>query len=137
VTLNAGGMSILEPPQGSGRFRKRLKAVAAADEQLAALAAHLLLLGTSSDERYPTITVNLARCGITGNALAPLMSAVAGVEIGDLIQINNMPFWMPSTTVKQMVVGYQEQLGPYSWEITWNCVPYTPYVQVTTSLRRW
>jgi hypothetical protein len=138
VTLNAGGMSIIEPSGGgSGRFKKRLKAVAAADEQLAALAAHLLLVGTSSDERYPTITVNLARAGITGNALAPLMSAVAGVEIGDLVQINNLPFWYPSTTAKQMVVGYTETLNAYEWTCTFNCVPYTPYIQVTTSLRRW
>jgi hypothetical protein len=137
VTLNAGGMSILEPPQGAGRHKKKLKAIAAADEQLAALAAHLLLVGTSSDERYPTITVNLARAGIAGNPLAPLMSAVAGVEIGDLVQINNMPPWMPSATVKQMVVGYTETLNAYEWSVTWNTVPYTPYIQVTTSLRRW
>ena len=137
VTLNSGGMSILEPPQGSGRYKKTLKAVAAADEQLAALAAHLLLLGTVSDERYPTITVDLARAGITGNPLAPLMSAVAGIEIGDMVQINNLPFWYPSTTVKQLVLGYTETLGPYDWTVTWNCTPYTPYIQVTTNLRRW
>jgi len=137
VTLNSGGMSILEPPQGSGRFKKRLKAVAAADEQLAALAAHLLLLGTVSDERYPTITVNLVRCGIPGNALAPLMSAVAGVEIGDVIELDNLPFWYPSATTKQLVVGYTETLNAYEWTCTFNCVPYTPYIQVSTSLRRW
>jgi hypothetical protein len=94
-------------------------------------------VGTSSDERYPTITVNLARAGIAGNALAPLMSAVAGVEVGDVVQLNNLPFFFPSTTVKQMVVGYTETLNAYEWTVTWNTVPYTPYIQVSTSLRRW
>lgn len=137
VTLNNGQMSIQEPPSGSGRYKKVLQVVANADEQLAALAAHLLTLGTVSDERYPTITVNLARAGITGNPLAPLMSAVAGVEIGDMVQINNLPFWYPSTTVKQLVIGYSETINAYDWTITWNCQPYTPYIQVTSNIRRW
>jgi hypothetical protein len=136
-------MSILEPPQGTGRYKKTLTAIAAADEQLAALAEHLLLLGTSGDgstantERYPTVTVNLARANIAGNPVAPLMSAVAGIEIGDVIQINNLPFWYPSTTTKQMVVGYTETLNAFEWTITWNCIAYSPYIVVTSNLRRW
>lgn len=138
VTLNGTSMSVLEPALGgAGRHKKTLTAIAAADEQLAALAAHLLLIGTVSDERYPTITVNLARCGITGNPLAPLMSAVAGVEIGDVVQLNNLPFYFPSTTTKQLVLGYTETLNAYEWTITWQCQPYSPYVQATTDIRRW
>jgi len=137
VTLSGGAMSISEPPAGTGRFKKTLTAVAAADEQLAALAAQLLLIGTVSDERYPTITVDLARCGITGNPLAPLMSAIAGVEVGDVVQLNNLPFFYPSTTTKQLVIGYTETLNAYEWTVTWNCQPYSPYVVVSTNLRRW
>lgn len=137
VTLQNGTMSVLEPPQGTGRFKKILAAVTAADEQLAALAAHLLLIGTVSDEAYPSITVNLARCGITGNPLAPLMSAVAGVEVGDVVQLNNLPAHFPSTTTKQLVLGYTETLNAYEWTVTWQCQPYSPYVQVSTSIRRW
>ena len=137
VTLSNGAMSISEPRQGTGRFKKTLTAVAAADEQLAALAAQLLLVGTVSDERYPTITVNLARCGIPGNPLAPLMSAVAGVEVGDVIQLNNLPFFYPSATTKQLVIGYTETLNAYEWTCTFNCQPYSPYVVVSTTLRRW
>jgi hypothetical protein len=137
VTLSNGQMSILEPPQGTGRYKKNLTAVAAADEQLAALAAHLLTVGTVSDEAYPSITVNLARAGIAGNPLAPLMSAVAGAEVGDVIQLNNLPLWFPSTTTKQLVLGYTETLNAFEWTVTWNCQPYSPYVQVTTNIRRW
>jgi hypothetical protein len=137
VTLNSGSMSVTEPPAGTGRHKKHLRVAAKADEQLAALAAHLLGLGTAADERYPTITVNLARAGILNNAVAPLMSAIAGIEIGDFVKITNLPFWYPATTAKQLVIGYSETLGPWDWTVTWNCVPEGPYEIVATALRRW
>jgi hypothetical protein len=137
VTSTTGGMSVLEPPAGTGRHKRQLRVAAHEDEQLAALASHLLLLGTASDERYPTVTVNLARAGILNNAVAPLMSAIAAVEIGDRIKVTNLPFWYPSATVDQMVIGYTETLNAYEWTITWNGTPFSPYVQVTSALRRW
>jgi hypothetical protein len=137
VTLSSGTMSVLEHQAGTGRYRQRMEAVAKAEEQLLALAAHLLLLGTVSDERYPSITINMARCGIAGNAMAPLMSAIAGVEIGDRIQVTGLPSWMPSSSIDQMIIGYQETIGPYTWTISWNTIPYSPFIQATTSLRRW
>jgi len=132
-----GTMNVAEPPDGVGRHRHLLRVAAEADEQLAALAAHLLGLGTAADERYPTVTVNLARAGILSNAVAPLMSAVAGVEIGDYIQITNLPFWYPADTAKQLVIGYDETLNAYEWTVTWNCVPANPYLLQVTSTRRW
>jgi hypothetical protein len=143
VALLNGAMSILEPPQGRGRSKKTHKAIAAADEELAALASHLLLIGTSSDgtakdtERYSPININMALAGFTGNGLAPLMSAVAGVEIGDMVQLSNLPFWFPGPTAKQLVIGYTETINAFGWTIAWNCVPYAPFVQVTTNIRKW
>ena len=137
VSLNTGQMSVQEPPAGVGFYKKLIKTVAAADEQLAALAAHLLNVGTAHDERYPTITVTLSRASIPGSTLAPLMSAVAGVEIGDMVELDNLPFWYPSTTSQQMVIGYDETLNATSWIITWNCATYTPFITVSTTLRRW
>jgi hypothetical protein len=137
VTLVSGAMSILEPPAGTGRYKKNLHVAAAADEQLAALAAQLLSFGTVTNEQYPVITVDLTRASIRGNALAPLMSAVAGVEIGDCIQITNLPSYMPSTSTKQLVNGYTEFINARQWTISWNCVPEIPYEITTTALRRW
>lgn len=137
VTLNNGAMSVQEPPAGAGRYRKILKVAAELDEQLLALASHLLSLGTVSGERYPTIPVNLARAGIAGNTLAPLMSAVAGVEIGDRVQCVNLPFWYPASTIDQLVIGYTEVIGAYEWAITWNCTPASPYTITALNLRRW
>ncbi|MBO0813631.1 MAG: hypothetical protein J2P30_00530 [Actinobacteria bacterium] len=137
VTATSGAMSIQEPPDGTGRYRKHLKVAANADEQLAALAQHLLTLGTVTGERYPVITVTLSRASIAGNALAPLMSAVASAEIGDRISIVGLPFWYPDATADQMIIGYTETITPRSWIIQWNCTPYQPYVQVVSQIRRW
>ncbi len=140
ISLNDGStMSVSEPPAGVGRFKRQLDAAVAADEQLLALAAHLLGLGTATNERYPTITVELTRAGIKNNAVAPLMSAVAGVDIGDYVQVTSVPFWFPSTTVKQLVIGYTEtiDLDEHRWIITWNCVPEVPWEITAASLRRW
>ena len=125
-----------------GRYRKTLKVIAHDDAQLAALAAHLLNLGTVQDERYPTITVDLTRAALAGTHIATLMSAVASVEPGDYVQVTNLPFWLPTSTTKQIVLGYTEVLGADSggnwmWTITWNCAPESPYELTITSLRRW
>jgi hypothetical protein len=137
VTLDTGAMSTQEPPAGISRMKTTQSYAAQADGQLAALAAHLLNLGTASDERYPTISVQLTRASIPGHALAPLMSAVAGAEIGDYVQLTNLPFWCPAATAKQLVIGYSEVLTQFQWDLTWNCTPEAPWEIVATALRRW
>jgi hypothetical protein len=123
-------MSVSDPPAGAGRYRKYLKVLAEIDAQLKLLADHLLALGTVSDERYPTITVDLRRAALAGNQVANIMSAVAGVEIGDMVQLTNLPFFYPQATAKCLVTGYTEVISATNWQITWNTVPYSPYVQV-------
>ncbi len=137
VTQPGGPMSTAEPPAGSGRYRKQAKIIAERDEQLLAYANHLLTLGTSGDERYPTITVNLARASLPGNAVAPLMSAIAAVEIGDYVKLTNLPSFYPQTPVKQLVIGYSEVINAREWTVTWNCQPESPFEIVSTALRRW
>lgn len=136
VTLDSGTMSVLEPPNGAGRYKKQITAVANDDKQLLALASHLLTLGTAADERYPVISVALHRTEV-----AALMSVLAGAETGDMISIINMPFWMPSPIAKQLIIGYTETLGNadgmYTWDIDFNCVPESPWEISGTSIRRW
>lgn len=137
VTLDTGAMSTSEPPAGIGRMKTTASYAAQDDAQLAALAAHLLNLGTASDERYPTISVQLTRASIPGHALAPVMSAVASAEIGDYVQLINLPFWLPAATAKQLIIGYSEVLTQFQWDLTWNCVPESPWEIIATALRRW
>jgi hypothetical protein len=135
ITATSGGL-------GSnlvGTYKKKIKIAATDDAQLAAHAAQLLAFSTSLDERYPTISVELARAGKAGASLAPLMSAVAAVDIGDYVKIINLPFWFPNQTVKQLVIGYNEVIDGDNqlWTITWNCVPEGPFEVTATAIRRW
>lgn len=137
VTLDSGTMSTQEPPLGTGRHRHHIQVAAEADQQIAALATHLLNLGTVTDERYPEIFVELGRCGIPGHPLAPLMSAVAQVEMGSFVKITNLAAWYPSTTAQQMVIGYTETLNTFLWNIAWSCWPISPWNITIANIRRW
>jgi len=134
ITLDGSGNL---STQVFGRYRKTLKVAAQNDAQLLALANHLLGLSTVENERYPTITVDMKRCGLVGANIAPKMSTVAAVTIGDYVQVINMPAWMPSATTKQLVIGYSETLNSDDWTITWNCTPEVPYELTANTLRRW
>jgi hypothetical protein len=134
VTLSNGQMSVQQPPIGVGsRSDAVVNVIAEADEQLAAMAGHLLGLGTVTDERYPQVTVDLTRA-----AVASMFSNIGGVDIGSFIKIINLPFWYPSTTAQQLVIGYTETLNAFKWTITWNCKPYSPFIiGVGSAPRRW
>ena len=131
VSADSGSMSTASPPDGVGLYKKWLRVIAEADEQIYALASHLLALGTWNGERYPTVTVNLIR-----PQMAALLPTAAEVEIGDYVQITNLPFFTPAATAKQIVTGYTETMNAYEWVITWNCQPESP-LEITSSLRRW
>jgi hypothetical protein len=130
-------MNVNVPPVGIDKKTSITKVIAESDAQLLRLAQHLLNLGTVTDERYPTITVNLARASITGNAMAPLLPAIAAVEVGDRVALSGLPPWFPSTTASQLVIGYTETIGPRDWEIVWNAVPESPYSLTATTSGRW
>jgi hypothetical protein len=119
-----------QPPVGTGPYKKEVKVVAEVDDQLAALAAHMLNLGKDLSERYPTISVDLKRPEV-----ANILSVIAAVDVGDYVQINNLPSWLPTASAKQLVVGYTENLNAYRWNIVWNCIPELPFE--ITSYRMW
>jgi hypothetical protein len=133
VTQDQGNLTTQLPPKGVGKWAKQAKVIAAEDAQLLALAAHLLDIGsTGSNNRYPQIPVDLAR-----SAVANKFALIAQVEIGDFIQLTNLPFWYPESTAKQLVIGYTEIIGNFQWDIIWNGTPETPYEIQAINVRRW
>ncbi|HEY2057488.1 MAG TPA: hypothetical protein VGH57_03850, partial [Amycolatopsis sp.] len=79
VYLAAGARSVQDPPNGAGSGYEYTRQVSAATHaQVDALGEQLLGLGTVTDNRYPTVTVNLAAPGT-----APVFSAVPAAGIGD------------------------------------------------------
>jgi hypothetical protein len=122
--ITTGPMSVSSPPSGIGNGYGYQRTInAAADSQLPAIASWLINLGGCDEIRFPVITVKLARA-----AAASMFATIPGLFIGDYLQITNMPAaWMPSGTVKQLIWGYSEVIGPKQWDFSWNTVPESPY----------
>jgi hypothetical protein len=121
--LATGPMSVLSPELGGvGEYVYTVSVNAYADSQLGGIASWILALGTVDDVRYPSVPVNLARSEVAG-----IFTDLAGVDVGDYVQITNPPFWLPTGPLKQLAYGFTETLNAYVWTIAWNAVPESPY----------
>lgn len=123
--LEAGPLSVADPPAGVGRYDTSASVNVQTDEDLPDQAAWRVHLGTVDQARYPQITVNLARPQIAGDPV--LAAAVAGLEAGDRLRIINPPPWLPPEPISQIVQGYTEELGNYEHDIVFTCSPALPY----------
>ena len=54
-------------------------------------------------------------------------SVIAGLDIGDFIQVINLPNWLTQAPVGQLAWGYTENLNTYTWSISFNAIPEAPY----------
>jgi hypothetical protein len=122
VALLTGALSVQVPPNGVNKYAKSYTEVLYNDGQLPSAAGWLLSLGTVNQQRFPSISVNLTRPADIG-----VFNPVVATDIGDLLTIANPPAWMPPELIQQLLVGWTETLGPYTWTIAWNCVPAIPY----------
>lgn len=113
AVLEDGALSVQPPPLGVGRYEQSETLHAAYERQLWDLASWRLHLGTWDDARYPTVTINLARN-------PGLVDIVAVRDSGDALQIINPPPWLPPEPIELQIEGYEERLGPHTWEVTFN-----------------
>src|SRR5690606_27741881 len=113
AVLEEGALSVQPPPLGVGRYEQSETLHAAHERQLWDLARWRVHLGTWDDARYPTVTINLARN-------PGLVDIVAVRDSGDALQIINPPPWLPPDPIELQIEGYEERLGPYTWEVTFN-----------------
>lgn len=113
AVLEEGALSVQPPPLGVGRYEQSETLHAAHERQLWDLAGWRLHLGTWDDARYPTVTINLARN-------PDLVDIVAVRDSGDALQIINPPPWLPPEPIELQIEGYEERLGPHTWEVTFN-----------------
>jgi hypothetical protein len=121
--LNDGSaMSISPPPVGVGDYENSYSLSLASDSQLPDAAGWLLHRGTVNEERYPVAGVNVANTDLTS-----MVPVIAGVQIGDYLQIVNPPSWLPPGSINQIAYQFTEDLGDFAWRIAWNCVPESPY----------
>lgn len=90
------------------------------DDHLPDQASWRVNVGTWPGMRYPTVTSELM--------IAPqVIDDFLGLDLGDRIQVVNLPPQHPSATVDLLVQGYSEPVSPVLWTPTMNCSPAGPW----------
>jgi hypothetical protein len=120
---DVGPLSVLDPPDGVGRYDTAVTVNVETDAVLPDHAGWRLRQGTVDEPRYPQIGVNLARANFT----AALTAAVAALDVGDRLDVANPPAWLPPGTIVQLAMGYTETLNAYVRTVVANCVPGSPW----------
>jgi hypothetical protein len=125
AVLETGALSVLEPPDGVGRYGSEVMVGVEYDLDLFDQAGWRLHLGTTDEARVPQLAVNLAHPSFSGDAA--LTEDARELEVGDRVTVANPPSQLPPEDISQIVQGYAEELGNFEQSITLNCSPASPY----------
>lgn len=121
AVLEDGPLSTQAPPAGVGVYDEAVTLNLYDDDQPAQHAGWRLHLGTWDETRYPVVRLDLA-------AAPELIDAATALDSGSRVTIDSLPAWLPPGPADLLVQGYSELIGhPVDWELTLNCVPYSPY----------
>lgn len=125
VTLASGPLSVLDPPNGVGRYDDQITVNVETDAMLPSVASWLLNIGTLDQPRYPSVAVNLAAPDVAGDSA--LVNGLYAFDIGDLIRITALDAIGIYDDVDLIVLGYTEVIGPVEKTFVFNCMPAAPY----------
>jgi hypothetical protein len=120
AVLEAGPLSTADPPDGVGTYDTTVTLNLAGDGDLTHHAAWLLALGTVDEARYPRLAFRL-------NAVPGIAADIAGLELGDLVRITDLPSWLPPDDVDALVQGAVETLESHMRDIELTTAPASPY----------
>jgi len=118
--LDTGSESVQDPPAGAGLYDDEVTLNLAEDSQCEPLAQWLVHLGTVDEARYPRIRLLLHK-------YPEHVDAVTRLDVGSVIRVTNLPDFLPPGPLDLLVEGYEETLGPLSWEISITCSPASPW----------
>ncbi|PXY25146.1 hypothetical protein BAY59_24275 [Prauserella coralliicola] len=121
--LETGVLSVQDPPNGVGRYDDKVDLSLASDAQAEDQASWRLHLGTVHEQRYPSVTVNLARN-------PQLIDAVLALQVGDRMTIADLPPGRSPDGADLIVQGYVERIGAggFAHEFAFTCTPGSPWV---------
>ncbi|CAL9379891.1 hypothetical protein [Streptomyces sp. enrichment culture] len=125
AVLENGTLSVLEPPDGVGRYDENVTISLGTDDQLPSQASWRLHLGTVDEARYPQIELNVRHSTFTSSQ--DMMDAALELDVGDRIVITNPPSWLPPDQINLLAVGFTETLGVLERDIVVNCIPESAY----------
>ncbi|HEV2778698.1 MAG TPA: hypothetical protein VGX25_04785 [Actinophytocola sp.] len=129
----SGPLNVNDPgtdPDGVGVYDVSVTVNSESDDQLPYIAGHLLRIGTTDEDRYPKVHVNLAAPNVDGNAEKEL--SVMAVNIDDRLAIDNLTAADIYGSVDQLARGYTEVIKTaHDHDITFNTAPSAPYTAFT------
>lgn len=118
-----GGSAIARDENGAlgtatiGAYESKVDINPESDTALPYHAAYHLTLGTDPDPRYAQVTVDLTEQDAT------FITEVSAVDIGDLLELQNLPEDLGQPTAELLVLGYTEVVGTHTRRITFNTRP--------------
>ena len=124
ITKDTGALSVLEPPNGVGRYRDEVTVNVETDALLPGVASWLLNIGTLDEARFPSIAVDMANPDVVA---ADITSQILAVEVGDVIAITNADNANIPDDISTVVLGYTERLNSFEHRIVFNCAPGSIY----------
>lgn len=113
-----GPLSTQDPPDGVGRYAGSETYNVPSDDDLDDQAGWQVYTGTIDQMRWPALGQNL-----TNPRMEDLRRDIIRTEVGDRIDIDNPPEWLPPKTIGAIVEGYEERLSTHEWTIEYNASP--------------
>jgi hypothetical protein len=120
AVLESGAMSVLDPPNGVGRYDTTLDVNPADDGTLSAHAGWHLNRGTVSEIRFRQVTVDL-------DAEPSLATDVSAVDIGDLVVLTGLDADDSPEDLRALVIRIDQKIGSHRRLVTFTLVPASPY----------
>lgn len=125
ISDTSSPLSILAPPLGVGVYDASYTVSLYNDDWTLHNAGWRLNLGTVDEARYKTVTLSSTNPRFADNPAR--LELLYKLDLGNRITIENLPAWMPPEEVSQLIVGYTEVFDQFTHDITFNCVPESPY----------
>jgi hypothetical protein len=122
IQKTTGAQSVQTPPSGVGNYPYSDSVNLYQDSQLPNVAAWVIYVGTAGDYRYTSIVFDMTRSEVQS-----LFGTIPAVDGGDHIKILNANPVLPSTTVDQLAMGFDETINTFKWTIDFTGVPESPY----------
>ena len=123
-----GSLNVNTPGTASGAvgtYQRSFSLNLNSDADAYRMAGWLVGLGTVDEQRWPSLSVNLANPRIAADAA--LVTQASAIDVGELMTLSNMPIWIQQQTVTQLVQGYTETLGNYERFIRFDTAPAHPW----------
>lgn len=116
-----GPLSVLPPPAGVGTYASSVTLNLRYDDAVADQAGWRRHLGTIDGSRYDQVAVQLDAVALRADA--GRSAALAAVDAGDVVELVDLPAWVPPGPTRVMVAGYEEQVDVFTWSITYTAGP--------------